>query len=486
MEEQKLKVLWQSNAPWAPSGYGGQTDLFTRKMLEEGHEVVIAAHYGLHGSVLSPEAKLKILPSGFHAYGEDLMAAHQTMHKPDIYICLQDVWVLGAENIKNANAVMWCPIDHSPITPSVKSRLHYARGVWAMSQFGLKEMHNAGIFADYVPHGVDTEVFKPIDRAEARQKIKAEDDTFVVAMVASNKGFPNRKSIPEVIKAWAAFVRKYPKSVLYLHTFPFDTPGSQGLHIPQLMEFYGLSDEHVKLPDEYNFLMNQYSPQMLNNLYNAADVFLLPSMGEGFGIPVIEAQAAGCPVIVTDFSAQTELCGSGWKLAVDPFDDLEFTLQSSEQARVRPSLICKGLESAYQAKGDQSLRDAAREFGMLYDSKLVWEQHMKPAILRMARNRAEEAKRKDARIELQSAIVDERMAETLIVAPKEMADTQKIPDLAGDSEKIEKGYEWKCAHCGKISTEPTAAGSELVNGSFCSAICAYHAEKLALKDGETL
>jgi hypothetical protein len=87
---------------------------------------------------------------------------------------------------------------------------------------------------------------------------------------------------------------------------------------------------------------------------------------------------------------------------------------------------------------------------------------------------------------LQSAIVDERMAETLIVAPKEMADTQKIPDLAGDSEKIEKGYEWKCAHCGKISTEPTAAGSELVNGSFCSAICAYHAEKLALKDGETL
>lgn len=35
-------------------------------------------------------------------------------------------------------------------------------------------------------------------------------------------------------------------------------------------------------------------------------------LGEGFGIPIIEAQAAGCPVIVTDCTAMTELCLSGW------------------------------------------------------------------------------------------------------------------------------------------------------------------------------
>jgi glycosyltransferase involved in cell wall biosynthesis len=172
-------------------------------------------------------------------------------------------------------------------------------------------------------------------------------------------------------------------------------------------------------------MMNQYSPSTLNTLYNAADVLLSPSRGEGFGVPVIEAQAAGCPVIVADFSAQRELCGAGWRLEVDEFDDLEFTLQGSEQARIRPSLIYKGLVAAMEERENKDLREEARKFAMQYDSKLVWEQYMKPAIYKAARNRDEEKRRKEARAALSVKPVETPVVETVMVEEAKIAEVSQ-------------------------------------------------------------
>ena len=47
------------------------------------------------------------------------------------------------------------------------------------------------------------------------------------------------------------------------------------------------------------------------DLYRAFDFLSLTSMGEGFGIPLIEAQACGTPVVTSDNTAMTELCFSG-------------------------------------------------------------------------------------------------------------------------------------------------------------------------------
>lgn len=49
------------------------------------------------------------------------------------------------------------------------------------------------------------------------------------------------------------------------------------------------------------------SHEQLQRAYTEADVFLFPSLGEGFGIPVIEAAAHGVPCVVTDGSALAEL-----------------------------------------------------------------------------------------------------------------------------------------------------------------------------------
>jgi glycosyltransferase involved in cell wall biosynthesis len=127
----------------------------------------------------------------------------------------------------------------------------------------------------------------------------------------------------------------------------------------------------------------------LNAMYNAADVFLLPSQGEGFGIPVLEAQASGCPVIVTDFTAQSELCGGGWKIPVDRIDDLYYTPQGSEQAWIRPSAIITALETAYESRGDDNLRTQAREFAMDYEVEYVTDRYTMPSLKTMAQGNAD-------------------------------------------------------------------------------------------------
>jgi glycosyltransferase involved in cell wall biosynthesis len=56
-------------------------------------------------------------------------------------------------------------------------------------------------------------------------------------------------------------------------------------------------------------LLGRVSDDELANLYGGADAFVFPSFYEGFGIPPLEAQACGCPVIVSDAASLPEVCG---------------------------------------------------------------------------------------------------------------------------------------------------------------------------------
>src|SRR5690606_25909845 len=143
-----------------------------------------------------------------------------------------------------------------------------------------------------------------------RRQLGWDERPFIAMMNAANKGDPSRKGFREVLQAWRIFMEKRPagSAMLYLHTDAF---GRSGVPLLELAEQLGIADS-VQFPDAYRYAIGTIPAGELALMYNSADVLLNPSMGEGFGVPLIEAQACGTPVIVTDFSAMRELCFAGW------------------------------------------------------------------------------------------------------------------------------------------------------------------------------
>ena len=113
----------------------------------------------------------------------------------------------------------------------------------------------------------------------------------------------------------------------------------------------------------------------------AADVLSNCSYGEGFGIPIVEAQATGTPVIVTDATAMPELCGSGWKVG---WERMWHDSQGGWAAIPRIGDIADAYFQAYEKARDESMRAEAFAFAQDYDADVVTERYWVPVLGKFA------------------------------------------------------------------------------------------------------
>ncbi len=308
-----MKILWHSGAPWAGTGYGVQTALFAPRLRDAGHEVEISATWGLGGDTLEWDG-IKVYPSD-ERYGNATLAPLYDRVKPDILIALLDSWILRPEIIKGRKVAVWAPVDHDPCPPAVAKFFHDsgARPI-AMSRFGENALKAVGLDPLYVPHGVDTKQFRPAaNSAEVRDALQIPQDAFVVGMVANNQGHsPPRKAFPQALEAFAAFQKEHNDARLFLHTEVSGKRGRgpyQGINLLEMLDMFEVPITALHWTDQVQHELG-IPPGYMVGLYNAMDVLLSPSYGEGFGIPIIEAQACGTPVIVTNWTSMPELCGS--------------------------------------------------------------------------------------------------------------------------------------------------------------------------------
>lgn len=301
-----MRILISSNAPWSTSGYGQQVSEFATKLRDAGHEIAVSCFYGLEGAKINLDG-IMMYPRIGDVWGADAMVNHSNDFKADITITLQDLWVVDPNALKSLKRwIPIVPIDMEPVPQAIYERLKMAYRIVTYSKFGRDSLKSMGMHSTYIPHTVNAEIYKPIDKKEIRKQLGMPEDMFIFGMVSANKDNPPRKSFQEVMDAFVMFHKNHPNSGMYFHTL---LAQNGGFPIKEYAQFLGI-EKFIYHLQPYE-LMFQVDKEAMNKIYNSFDCLCAPSTNEGFGVPIIEAQSCGVPVITNNFTAMPELVKDG-------------------------------------------------------------------------------------------------------------------------------------------------------------------------------
>lgn len=154
-------------------------------------------------------------------------------------------------------------------------------------------------------HGIDP-AFKPVEKAQARKLLKSHYNLHAPYFLYVGK-FEKRKNIFRILEAYREYIDQHGTDVKLVMAGKRDWNSAA---VDKLVTKLELS-EHVIEP---GFV----TPEHLPALYSAAELFVFPSLWEGFGFPVLEAMSCGTPVITSDGSSLREVAADS-ALLVDPY-----------------------------------------------------------------------------------------------------------------------------------------------------------------------
>jgi len=184
-------------------------------------------------------------------------------------------------------------------------RLNRMTEAWVPTQFHREVFETAGVQnVHVVPEAVDTEFFSP-DSTSHFEYPKEETKVFRFLSVFK---FEERKAWDVLVEA---FVREFGKSdsvVLVILTSSFHSDREFDAHIQSFIRSLDLPEHHELPPIR---VITDVPQHQMPGLYKGADAFVLPSRGEGWGRPHVEAMASGLPgrraSLTLDFASTHQL-----------------------------------------------------------------------------------------------------------------------------------------------------------------------------------
>lgn len=390
-----MKILWCSDSADASSGYSQITRQQVPELIELGHDVALLATFGHHGAVREwrpkhwpPDRSIRVYPGGADSFANDVIAYYARDWQADIVITLKDSFVFQPAAMQG---LRWCglvPIDHEPIPPAV---VNVARAMYrpiAYAPNGFRELRKAGFDPLFCPHSFDPKIFHPEDKQAARKFLGLSPDLFIIGTVAVNRGgIPSRKAWSQNLEAFAIFSKDKPDVRYFLHTDLAPDGFEGGVNIPHLIAQLGIGDKVIYC-DQERYRKGGFPDEYLLAFYNSIDVLNAASRGEGFGLPGLEAQACGTPVIMSEFAAHRDLCFGGWFVHDRRGNRIrEYGNQAAWTFTPDPEAIAEAMEAAYQALRRPTLATLPREASEEESSRVreelrAWSKHPHVAVAR--------------------------------------------------------------------------------------------------------
>lgn len=378
------KVLWLGDAG-CHTGFARVTHSIGERLVDDyGHDLHVLG-YNHRGdawpSIRDPnrQTPLKLYrPNAIDSKDIWGMSRHVEMLakvEPDVVVMLHDANILMYLLMENGwdkehvllryrPIITYIPVDGYN-RPLAWNKLNEWSNVVAMSKFGQDSMPGSQL----VYHGVDSDTFYPVSPAnpitvssgavikskgDAKEAYGYPRDCFLILRVDKNSG---RKDWASTIKAVWPVMKNHKDVRMHMHT----TGGrsqDDALVMNEVLSREPDLHERFTLPGLHNSFVG-WPEEDLAALYNAADVFVTTSRGEGFGLTIAEALSSGLPVIAQNVSAIPEVVGPGG-IVLEPA--LEITSPSGADLWMADiGAFTEAIERVYESKGlRRDLGEAAR------------------------------------------------------------------------------------------------------------------------------
>ena len=216
-------------------------------------------------------------------------------------------WLYAPIDAEGPNGLM--PKEVKDVCSQFDRTLFYTG--WAADMF-FRSIGGAHT-AEHLPHGIDTKIFFPRDKHEARQTFietvtgkkpevpsPVHDSIFLMGCLATNSA---RKDFDLVFRVCQELRKRNINLVLWAHTDAF----KKHWDLPALAEAYGMKDRVV-------FTNTDLTDEQMSEAYAACDVTIAPGLGEGMGYPIFESLACGIPCFHGDYAGAAEFLSSEYKI----------------------------------------------------------------------------------------------------------------------------------------------------------------------------
>ena len=315
MAAKKPKLLWCGDIV-AKTGFSRVTENVLPKLAKDFNIVVLGNNWW--GDPTPLQKKYKMYPSSNRfqtaPFGEERIREIVQAEAPDIIFTINDMWIINQQyrQIEEFHKkgkfkfIGYAPMDSYNWTGCLAETANQWDAIISYTEFGAHEFIKGGINKPVavIPHGVTPGQFYPVDKKEARKKLGLKNEDFIVFNGNRNQF---RKRMDITIAAFAAFAVDKPNAQLYLHMGKKD----QGWDI---MNIFDREMKKNKLDPNGRIILTadvdgppNVEVEMLNTIFNAADVGINTCKGEGWGLVSFEHAACKIAQIVPDHTSCKEI-----------------------------------------------------------------------------------------------------------------------------------------------------------------------------------